>query len=243
MSRAFLLLHGKGDGPTNPDSFMMPVKKFLDNNDYGKTFFEEYSWGWNRRYDDTIENSLEDIYNDLKFLRKNYEKVYCIGHSLGANILLQFAKKYNQPEGIVIINPAGNVGNLAFLNYCSSSIKKAQELIANGQTDEEHIFSDINMGTEEKIKCKPIPYLDMIYYKGPNNMYLLKAEDYVEQPILLLSSTEDSTQRSFWKVWDEVGINKNSKRINIETESHAVEIEHLKQMIKWITQQEKQYEH
>jgi esterase/lipase len=234
MSSVFLLVHGKGDAPDCPTSAMIGVEEYLKDLNQN-VVFKEYAWGQSREYDINVNNAVDEVINDIKELRKSYTNVLCVGHSLGGNILLQVVKKHTIPEGIVLINPAGNVGVAAFGIHCSVSLDKAKSMVSNNILTKEE-FVDLNQGERCTIRCSPQNYIDWFSSDSSCNMFNHKADEFKDQVILLITSVGDVSQRQINYIWDIIKSNPKSKRMTLPTSEHFPEEAHLTRMYKWFDQ-------
>ena len=227
MSYAFLLIHGKNDGPNAPGTALWTLIKFLKDREI-ETVFNEYSWSHGLRYSGTVKDAIEEIHEHYLELQEKHDTVHILGHSLGANILLQYIKKYKQPNGsVILVNPAHNTGDKHFIRKCIDSINQAYKMVKQGRTLERYPFVDVNKGQTEIVECLPIPYLDMMSCYGLNNMYLLDRKDFDDQPLLVLSSKGDATQVLIDELWEEIGRNENSRLVKVNSDKHKITYEHL----------------
>jgi hypothetical protein len=219
-SRAFLLVHGKACGPENEESKLWELHDWLKG--HGTVVFNEYTWGKTRRYNETLEKGLDEIMFDYEHLLANHLHVYVIGHSLGGNALIQLAHKgLHFPDGLILLNPAHNIGTPKIINTCNWSVEKARRLIEEGKAQEPTDFVDVHLNDVEVCYGTPEGYLSFFDPTGLCNMYNYNPEKLVHQHFLWLHSQGDPTQRAFPGVWSNVSCNSKSSRNTSPTEYHG----------------------
>ena len=243
--RVFLLVHGKGGGPNVPpdeENHIVELYEWLKR--HGTVVYNEYPWGYTRRYNDTLEQGLQEVINDYNSLKAENKYVYTIGHSLGGNILIQLAQKgLTFPDGLILSNPAHNVGNPKFKNIVDWSVKKAKRLVEEGKGKETSDFVDILLSSIEVCYGTSESYLSFFDPDGMCNMYNYDASKMDHQHFLWIHSENDTTQMSFPRFWSGLFRNSGCVKSTSPTDYHGPDPTiHFPSIIEWYTKNEEQYE-
>lgn len=237
-NRAFQFVHGKGGDPSPDNPRFGHLLSFLENK--GTVIYNEYSWGKNRRYKDTLQTGLDEVVSDYNKLLEDHQYVYIIGHSLGGNAIIQLAHKGMYfPDGLILLNPAHNIGTPKFQYVVDWSVKKARELIKEGRGDEPTEFVDRRLGETQVCYGTSKSYLTFFDPNGLCNMYNYDPIRLKHQHFLWLCSKNDRSQKIMFDVWKNISINSKCLISMSDTSFHGADPEvHYQSIVEWYIQNE-----
>lgn len=157
-----VLMHGKG---ANPPS-VMRLAGNLESKGYRVTT-PIMAWSSIRGFDADYPRSLIEIGAAVKSLRdKGAKRIILAGHSLGANAAIAYAGSGHDIDGIIAIAP-GHVPDVPrFRTAVAGSLKKARQMIAEGQSDSSASFLDLTRGTTRTITTTAAIYLSYFDPEG-----------------------------------------------------------------------------
>jgi pimeloyl-ACP methyl ester carboxylesterase len=189
----FLLLHGKGSGPSYPACAMIPLHKQMVS-DGLLVDHVSHSWGLGKLYTQPFEDSIADIHQGIgRLIRQGATRIHIVGHSLGANIALFYATQYTNFASIVALAPAHNTHLAKFNHWSLWSRNKAQSLLDNGNDDVAD-FIDVAMAEVFITQGIPSAYLSYLNPEG-NSVMTRNVRRFVEPVNLFIASgSNDPTQ-------------------------------------------------
>lgn len=189
----FLLLHGKGSGPSYPACAMTPLYNQMVADGHLVDYVAN-SWELKKLYTQPFEHCIPDIHQGIaRLVRQGATRIHIVGHSLGANIALFYATQFTNFKSIVALAPAHNTHSDKFNYWSLWSRNKAKSLLANG-VDEMSDFIDVAIGEVYITQGKPSAYLS--YLDPAGNTVMTRNVRRFIQPVNLFigSGTADVTQ-------------------------------------------------
>jgi pimeloyl-ACP methyl ester carboxylesterase len=153
-----VVLHGK-NGTTRPKS---PTGSFIESLKAAGFEVEASTmpWGRGRRYDETFEDSMEEIDEAVDDLRDDgAELIFVAGHSIGANAALYYGATRDGLAGIIALAP-GHVPDIPdFQAPLGDSLARARAMVAAGDGDDSDDFKDMNQGAVMAIDVDAVIYV------------------------------------------------------------------------------------
>jgi pimeloyl-ACP methyl ester carboxylesterase len=197
----------------------------------------EMPWSGARLYDKGVDDAMAEIDSAVKTLRdKGAKKIFVAGHSLGAAAVVRYGTR-SKADGFVVLAPGHFPEGQNFRNQLSRSLKKAQEMVQEGNPDDKAWFDDLNSGSRTRsVRTTARIYLDYFGPDGPMNFRKNIAALQPGAPILWVVGTEEEQgprqigDRAYTRIPSNPGnkyVEVNSDHIN--TPGNAIET-----VIAWI---------
>lgn len=200
---AFIFLHGKQGGPANDECMLGQLSEEFSNNGH-LVSYKTYPWGYNNLFTDFAQSVVPLVLAEVENLKgQGATRIHLVGFSLGANLSLYCVS--NSPDlfkSIILLAPAHNIHLSVYEQFISKSLQLGNDLIASGRGNMVHHFVDFNMAKKINVPALPVHYISYLAKTGPCNMENSIAE--IKSPIhaLMVSGTNDTTQRvAEYKIW------------------------------------------
>ncbi|MDD3999285.1 MAG: hypothetical protein PHX62_00110 [Bacilli bacterium] len=173
----FLILTGIGGSTKGFQNKYVNLSRKI-NEKYGFTAFvvstESGVWNDERKYFDKVINEVSSYINMMKI---NVKKIFAMGTSAGANLLIHNAHRYNAIKKILAINFLFNVNYNLFQDFIKEYEGMATLIV--GERDSSYTFFDIlNKYKSERIRVISIPNADH-NFADMLNTYLELPEKYL----------------------------------------------------------------
>jgi pimeloyl-ACP methyl ester carboxylesterase len=129
---AFILVHGKGSGPSATKCALNALHDRLKSESYIVDYVD-YPWAKSREYDLKFEDSVIEVEQAINRVQaKGATRINLVGHSLGANLLLYYATLRNDFDNLILLCPAHNTHLDRFKFMVSWSLDHAAEQLRIG---------------------------------------------------------------------------------------------------------------
>lgn len=183
-----VLLHGKWE---RPPTHITVLARTLESKGF-KVATPTMPWSSLRDYDTDYPGALAEIEAAAKSLReKGAKRIIVGGHSFGANAAIAYAGSRREVDGVMALAP-GHVPDLSgFQSRVSGSVKKANEMIAEGKGDSKASFDDFNQGQTKSIRTTAKAYFSFFDPEGMAAMPKSAAAIPHPVPFLWVIGTQD----------------------------------------------------
>lgn len=139
-----VLLHGKpGNGQGR---IMQSLRTRLEGDDFD---VDTPTMGWGdikAAYRQPVLEVLQAIDARVATLRTRARRIFVGGFSLGGNLAIAYAAKYQNLDGVVAFAPAHNPDLLKFKQNRIDSLRRARAMVKEGRGTEEGRFVDESLG-------------------------------------------------------------------------------------------------
>lgn len=218
---AFILVHGKGTGPSAPQCALTALYNKLQLESYIVDYVD-YPWSWARAYDLKFEDSIIEVKQAIERVRaRGATRINLVGHSLGANLLLYYATLHNDFDNLILLCPAHNTHLDRFKFMVAWSLDHAAEQLQIGD-DTPRPYVDYHFRRIEVHYFKPstyISYFDSV--RGKCNMSLNASKMIPGINLLVVIGAADvSTEMTEDTVFNRAVKTPQSKFITIPGGSH-----------------------
>jgi len=196
----YIFIHGKHSGCEYTDGPLYNIANWFKT--IHLVSFETYPWGVSiadkKLYPRMFEDCVDQIDQSIKRLTaQGADRIFLVGHSMGANACLYYATQKTNFTGIVLLSPAHNMHIDSYAKLYKSSASESKKMIDNGQGDQMGHFIDIWREGERVIETQAKTYYSMINPAGAANMQLSVSRILKPINVLSISGTDDRTQREF----------------------------------------------
>ena len=233
----FIILHGKHSGPNKPND---PSRVLYQNlSQKYPCDYSEYCWSLNRKFDSTVEQSLEDIKHrvDKMKIDCNVDQVHLVGHSTGGNIAIRYALEYNNVSSYVLLCPAHTVHNDTMRRVTNYSLKEAKKYLDQNDNELKN-FVIFDSGDIKSVQLKPKEYISWFDPHGKCNMITNCAKINKPINVYVISGNLDRDQITLTDI-KEANIGTSLSKYEIINESHhmipKVSSNHI---LKWVNELE-----
>jgi esterase/lipase len=182
-----VLLHGK-NGDTR---WVSPLASDLRTAGYN-VVTPNMPWHRQRIYEKTFEDSLIELKSHVYLLKKQGNKVFIAGHSLGAVAAAGYASKFGGIDGIVLLAPGHFTGQDDFKRIVKYDVDKSRKLIEEGKGDSVTYFHDINIGGSSDLIERADIFYSWFAPDGPANFVRNMSSISEEIPILYVAASNDT---------------------------------------------------
>lgn len=183
-----VVMHGKWG---NPSGTMLNLARKLGQEGF-LVSSPEMPWSGARLYDKGVDDAMAEIDSAVKALRdKGAKKIFVAGHSLGAAAVVRYGTR-STVDGFIVLAPGHFPESQNFRNQLARSLKKAQEMVQEGNANDKAWFDDLNTGSRAKsVRTTAKIYLDYFGPDGPMNFQKNIAALQPGVPILWVVGTEE----------------------------------------------------
>jgi len=163
-----VVIHGKWDSPNGHAS---GLASYLSREGF-LVATPEMPWSGKRQYDKGVDGMLAELDKATEELRaKGARKIVLAGHSQGAAGGLCYASQ-RSVNGVVLIAAGGHPQSKTFISQYQSSVSEAKTLVAQGKSDAQVSFSDLNTGNRSRsLRTSARILLDYFDPEGPFNTF------------------------------------------------------------------------
>jgi pimeloyl-ACP methyl ester carboxylesterase len=235
-----ILLHGKGGSPSRGP--LVALSQALEAHG-AMVLRPKLAWAGNsdqpEGYLVTYPEALNDIssaINDLK--ARGAHKIILGGHSLGANAAIAFAAKSGKNlSGIMAIGPGHRPEKMSMNDPdITQSLKKAKEMMASHQGNNQAEFSDSNQGDKFTVTATAAAYLSYFDPDGPAVMSK-NAAKLPNVPFLWVVGTQDPIfAAGSGYAFDKAPKNPRSKFIIVNANHGNTPVVAEDQIVDWLRQ-------
>ena len=207
-----VMMHGKHGTPTQLQQLAETVSNagFLVER-------PEMCWSAARIYDRTYLECFADIDAAAARLKQHgATAIVVLGMSLGGNAALGFGARRQGLKAIITLAPAHAPELLGRRAEIAESVAKAQTTAAAGKSNEKTTFDDINLGTIFSVTTTPAIYLSFFGPESPAVMPENAA--HLTAPLLMVSGTNDATQRTTDKIFARVPFDPRNKHVMVDAD-------------------------
>lgn len=230
----FVLVHGKLSGPCAAEkSPLSGTAEQLTQLGYIVDYVD-YAWSKDRRFDSTIEQSLEEIDSAIQRVRNlGASKIHIIGHSLGSSVLMYYATLHDNFDTLSLLCPAHNTHLEKFQQLTGWCIEQAKIKIAQND-DTPRPYIDFYMSQAVVEYVKPTSYVSYFDINGNSNM-ATNAAKMLPKPVLFVIGQRDIHTPSFKElVYDKVQ-HQNASYLFMNNETHhSVATAAVPAILSWI---------
>lgn len=189
-----VLIHGKQG---SPDRLVSKLANAMRAVGY-KVDLPDMCWSNHRIYDLSYSDCFHDIDASIERLKSQGATAIVVGgHSLGGNATIGYGATHQGLLGLIGLAPAHNAAALARQSPIAESIKRAQDLVAQGKGDERTEFTDGNTGRNGSFNFE-VTTTAKIYlsFFGPETTSNMETNvTKLTAPMLWVAGDKDPTQR------------------------------------------------
>jgi pimeloyl-ACP methyl ester carboxylesterase len=177
----------------------------------------EMCWSRTRIYDAAYLDCFADIDAAVARLKAGGANgIVVMGMSLGGNVVLGYGARRDGLKAIVAIAPGPAPEMLIRSNSSiASAVARANASIAAGTSAERTEFPDVNGGQEFTVNVTPTIYVSFFSPDGPANLKANIAQ--LKAPLLVVSGTEDRSQKYVRSAFDAAPANPLNKLVEVES--------------------------
>ncbi len=163
-----VLLHGKNGAPDSEE--MLPLSYALIQAGF-LVETPEMPWSWIRLYDASFQEAMTEIESACLRLRtRGAGGLAVAGDGLGANAALAYAVSHPGLVGVAALSPSHSPELPSFREPMASEVRRARELIAQGQGEIPATFDDQDRLDPFRASAAPRVYLS---YIDPNGLAVM----------------------------------------------------------------------
>lgn len=216
-----VVLHGKANYPAGHNSYLVRTLR----SEGFRVVEPSMPWKGARgvaNYSAGIDAAFNIIEKEIHRLHiAGAEKVFVVGHSMGAMAAFSFSAHRGGIVGVVGIAPGHSVGGQFHRGVVGESVDKARALVAAGKGNQRAWFQDYNGALRPIVNTTPEIYLSYFDPDGKANM-LASLSQLKSIPLLWIAPSDDPvTVQGFAKsAFASAPANEASKLVTI-TGGHA----------------------
>jgi esterase/lipase len=186
-----------------------------------------------RIYDETYLDCLTDADKAAAQLKaRGADTIVILGMSLGGNAALGFGARQPGLKGVITLAPASAPDQLAESPPIGRSLAEAKTLIASGKGGEKRAFNDFNNGREFTVTTTPTIYVTFFGRNTPGVMTVNAA--HLTAPLLMVSGTKDTTQRSTGEVFARAPANPHNSRVMVASDHMGTPAASTAPVVAWL---------
>lgn len=232
-SLGIVLVHGKQGRPVGFERITEAL------NEAGwQTERPEMCWSRARIYDQPYLDCLGDIDSAIRRLReRGATEIVIVGMSLGGNGVLGYGARHAGLKGIVALAPAHAPEVISLRPDVAQSLLKARAMIAEGRGDAMDEFADVNTGAGTALVNFTVRTTARIYvsFFAPESAAVMTENaGKLKAPLLLVSGTNDPTQRGARNIFQSVPSNPMNRFVSVDATHMGTPAAARPAMFEWL---------
>jgi pimeloyl-ACP methyl ester carboxylesterase len=150
-------------------------------------------WASTRIYDAPLPECLKGVDAAVAALRAGgARRIVVAGQSLGGEAAFLYATTHPDLAGVIAFAPAGQPEGMNRNPLVAQSVAEAKQMVAAGQGDQRHSFTDTNNGQNFTAVTTPAIFLSFMELGGPADFPLKLSEVHV--PVIWVAGSMDHSQ-------------------------------------------------
>jgi len=223
-----VLIHGKNGSPRQLELYDRPLAELG-----AVSARPAMCWSRERIYDRTYLDCMHDIDVAIDELKtRGATSIVIAGMSLGGNMALGYGARHPGLKGVVALAPAHLAEIIVRRPEIAASVRKAQDMQAEGHGDDQATFADINIGRSITVQTTPKIYLSFFGRRSAAVMPVNAAR--LTAPLLLVAGTEDASQRGKGYIFDRAAANPLNRYIALKSDHLGTPAAAREAVMEWL---------